>query len=375
MTSFDRLQIRLGKRSYDILVGANLLNVAGKTISETIGKTKCWVVTDENVSKHYLTPLMHSLEKADLQTSTIILPPGEESKRIETVQQIVDKILGEAPDRDSTLIALGGGVVGDITGFAASIILRGTNFVQIPTTLLSQVDSSVGGKTGVNTTHGKNLLGTFYQPKLVLADIKVLETLPRRDRISGYAEIVKYGLIRDKSFYLWLEKNGKKIISLDRATCQEAVKKSCLIKGEVVAADEKEEGHRALLNFGHTFGHALEKETGFNTSLLHGEAVSLGMIMAIALSIKVGLCSQSVLDRVQKHFKNIGLPTKLTSKGVDLWDSEILINNMTFDKKRRKGRIAFILLNEIGDPVISNDIDLLDVKQLLDNLINDTHAN
>tara|TARA_B100000686_G_scaffold257500_1_gene269554 strand:- start:290 stop:1363 length:1074 start_codon:yes stop_codon:yes gene_type:complete len=357
------------------MVGANLLNIAGKKISETIGKTSCWVVTDENVSKHYLTPLMHSLKKSELRASAIILLPGEENKRIETVQQIVDKVLGEAPDRDSTLIALGGGVVGDITGFAASIILRGINFVQIPTTLLSQVDSSVGGKTGVNTTQGKNLLGTFYQPKLVLADITVLETLPLRDRISGYAEIVKYGLIRDKNFYLWLEENGKKIISLDSAACQEAVKKSCLIKGEVVAADEKEEGHRALLNFGHTFGHALEKETGFNTSLLHGEAVSLGMIMAITLSIKLGVCSQSVLDRVQKHFQKIGLPTKPSKNGGDFWNPEILINNMTFDKKRRKGRIAFILLNEIGDAFISNDVNLLDVKQLLENLINNPHAN
>lgn len=374
MTSDDStLRVDLGDRSYDILVGDGLLSSAGADILASAGNGRCWIVTDENVAPLYLDTVMASLERAGLEAQPIILPAGEGTKAFATLERIVNTVLDGAPERSSTLIALGGGVVGDITGFAASVILRGINFVQIPTSLLAQVDSSVGGKTGLNTQHGKNLAGAFYQPRLVIADTGTLDSLPRRELLAGYAEVVKYGLIRDAGFYDWLEQNGAAVIDgngdTGAAARKYAVRTSCAAKATVVAEDERENGVRALLNFGHTFGHALEAETGFGAELLHGEAVAIGMIMALEMSVMLGLCPQSDADRVRRHFEACGLPTGLPATQSRNWDAATLIHHMGHDKKVVDGRVTFILAHGIGNAFVSRDVDLGDVERLLQNAI------
>ena len=365
----ESLRVDLNDRSYDILVGADLLASTGSAIRAAAGGGRCWVVTDETVAPLYLDTVMASLREADLDAQSIVLPAGESTKAFATLENIVNTVLDAAPERSSTLIALGGGVIGDITGFAASVILRGINFVQIPTTLLAQVDSSVGGKTGLNTRHGKNLAGAFYQPKLVIADTGALDTLPRRELLSGYAEVVKYGLIRDAEFFDWLEANGAAVIGGEgeagRIARQYAVRTSCAAKAAVVAADERENGVRALLNFGHTFGHALEAETGFGPELLHGEAVAIGMIMALEMSVMLGLCPRSDSDRARRHFTATGLPTGLPTAQGRQWDPAPLIHHMGHDKKVRDGRVTFILARAIGDAFVSRDVNLDDVERLL----------
>ena len=367
------LRVDLGDRSYDILVGGGLLAGAGNAIRDTAGNGRCWVVTDETVAPLYLDTVLGSLHDAGLAAQSIVLPAGEGTKTFAMLENIVNTVLDGAPERNSTLIALGGGVIGDITGFAASVILRGINFVQIPTTLLAQVDSSVGGKTGLNTRHGKNLAGAFYQPKLVIADTGVLDTLPRRELLAGYAEVVKYGLIRDAGFFEWLNTNGAAVISGDADTGKNArkyaVRTSCAAKAAVVAEDERENGVRALLNFGHTFGHALEAETGFGPELLHGEAVAIGMIMATKMSVMLGLCPQSDSDKIRRHFAAIGLPAELPSAQGRRWDAATLINHMGHDKKVRDGRVTFILSRGIGEAFVSRNVDLGDVERLLHNAI------
>jgi 3-dehydroquinate synthase len=369
----DSLRVDLGDRSYDILVGAGVLASAGTAIRAAAGGGRCWVVTDETVAPLYLDTVMASLQAAGLEAQSIILPAGEGTKAFATLESIVNTVLDAAPERSSTLIALGGGVVGDVTGFAASVILRGINFVQIPTTLLAQVDSSVGGKTGINTRHGKNLAGAFYQPKLVIADTGVLDTLPQRELLAGYAEVVKYGLIRDAGFFDWLEANAGAVIGGDgeagRTARQYAVRTSCAAKSAVVAEDERENGVRALLNFGHTFGHALEAETGFGPELLHGEAVAIGMIMALDMSVALGLCPQPAADRVRRHFAATGLPTGLPSAQGRRWDPATLVRHMGHDKKVRDGRVTFILARGIGDAFVSRDVNLDDVERLLKDAI------
>lgn len=369
----DNLRVDLGDRSYDILVGADLLASAGTAIRAAAGGGRCWVVTDDTVAPLYLDTVMTSLQAAGLEAQSIILPAGEATKAFATLESILNTVLDGAPERNSTLIALGGGVVGDVTGFAASIILRGINFVQVPTTLLAQVDSSVGGKTGINTRHGKNLAGAFYQPKLVIADTGVLDTLPHRELLAGYAEVVKYGLIRDAGFFDWLEANAGAVISGDgeagRTARQYAVRTSCAAKAAVVAADERENGVRALLNFGHTFGHALEAETGFGPELLHGEAVAIGMIMALDMSVAMGLCPQPASDRVRRHFAAAGLPTGMPSAQGRHWDSATLVRHMGHDKKVRDGRVTFILARGIGDAFVSREVNLDDVERLLKDAI------
>jgi 3-dehydroquinate synthase len=369
----DSLRVDLGDRSYDILVGAGVLASAGTAIRAAAGGGRCWVVTDETVAPLYLDTVMASLQAAGLEAQSIILPAGEGTKAFATLESIVNTVLDAAPERSSTLIALGGGVVGDVTGFAASVILRGINFVQIPTTLLAQVDSSVGGKTGINTRHGKNLAGAFYQPKLVIADTGVLDTLPQRELLAGYAEVVKYGLIRDAGFFDWLEANAGAVIGDDgeagRTARQYAVRTSCAAKSAVVAEDERENGVRALLNFGHTFGHALEAETGFGPELLHGEAVAIGMIMALDMSVALGLCPQPAADRVRRHFAATGLPTGLPSAQGRRWDPATLVRHMGHDKKVRDGRVTFILARGIGDAFVSRDVNLDDVERLLKDAI------
>ena len=285
--TIDTISVALGDRAYDIVVGTGLLSDAGGRIASLVKIHPVIIVTDETVAALHLETLRASLSAAGIASETIVLKAGESTKEFPGFEYLAGAILDLAPERASTLIALGGGVVGDITGFAASVILRGIDFIQIPTTLLSQVDSSVGGKTGINTRHGKNLVGSFYQPRLVLADTSVLDTLPRRELLAGYAEVVKYGLLGYPDFFAWLEANGAAVVTGDAAARRHAVMTSCDAKAKIVAGDERELGRRALLNLGHTFAHTLEAETGFGSRLLHGEAVSIGMIMAFDLSLRL----------------------------------------------------------------------------------------
>ena len=367
--SKNGLRLALGDRSYDIAIGSGLLETAGSAIRAATGTGKYWVVTDETVAANYLLTLEESLRAAGLKAQTIVVPPGEESKSFATVEKVVNTALDGAPERSSTMIALGGGVIGDLTGFAASIILRGINFVQIPTTLLAQVDSSVGGKTGINTRHGKNLAGAFYQPKLVIADTGVLDTLPRRELLAGYAEIVKYGLIRDIRFFDWLEHNGAAVLDGDSDARAYAVRASCAAKAAIVAEDERENSVRALLNFGHTFGHALEAETGFGAELLHGEAVAIGMIMALELSAMLGLCPAADIDRVRRHYEAIGLAMTVPKSQNRRWDPATLIHHMGHDKKVQDGRVTFILARGIGGAFVAHDVNLDDVERLLNDAV------
>lgn len=354
----DRLHVDLGGRGYDIVVGQGLIDGLGASVRETVGARPCWIVTDETVGSLYLDRAVASLAAAGFTVRSIVLPAGEATKNFSTIERIVNEVLDGAPERSAALIALGGGVVGDVTGFAASIILRGINLIQVPTTLLSQVDSSVGGKTGVNTRHGKNLAGTFYQPRLVLADTDTLNTLPRREILAGYAEVVKYGLIRDVAFFEWLETNAGALIEGDPEARRRAVLTSCAAKAAIVAEDERENDVRALLNLGHTFGHALEAETGFSDELLHGEAVAIGIVMAFDLSVALGLCDPAAAARVRHHFRQTGLPTTVPATGRRQWDAARLVAHMSHDKKVRDGKIAFILARAIGDAFISTDVEL-----------------
>ena len=362
----DTLTVGLGERSYDIVIGKNLLQRAGGLMAPVLRGQKQIIITDENIAGHHLPALRAAMAAEGLSPEEIILPPGEHSKSFAEFEKLMGKILDFTPDRGVCLIALGGGVIGDLTGFAASTLLRGVDFIQIPTTLLAQVDSSVGGKTGINTPHGKNLIGTFYQPRLVIADTGALDTLPPRELLAGYAEIVKYGLLGDAEFFGWLEENGRDVIRGVSDARRHAVATSCRAKAEIVARDERESGDRALLNLGHTFGHALETETGFGSDLLHGEAVGIGMIMAFDLSVRMGLCPAEDAGRARNHLAEIGLPGSLHGlRGID-WQSERLMAHMAQDKKVRDGKITFILARGIGKAFVCGDVAVDDVAAILD---------
>jgi 3-dehydroquinate synthase len=323
------------------------------------------VVTDETVARHYLAPLRDSLAEVGIAQHTVVLPPGEETKDLGHFGRLAEEILGCGIERGTMLVALGGGVVGDLTGFAAATLLRGIDFVQIPTTLLAQVDSSVGGKTGINTRLGKNLLGAFYQPRLVLADTGTLSTLPRRELLAGYAEIVKYGLIRDLEFFAWCERQGNALCALEPEPVRHAVVTSCAMKAAIVAVDEREDGDRALLNFGHTFGHALETETGFSSRLLHGEAVALGMVLAFDFAARLGVVGAAEGERVRRHFGATGLPTSLADVGLAGTPAERLLAHMGKDKKVRDGRIALVLPRKIGDAFVMKDAPAEELRDFL----------
>jgi len=301
------------------------------------------------------------------------VPSGERSKEFDIFSQLMNGLLDQRPDRKTTLVALGGGVVGDLVGFAASVLLRGVDFIQLPTTLLAQVDSSVGGKTGINTRHGKNLVGAFYQPRLVLADTDVLDTLPRRELLAGYAEVVKYGLIDDPAFFDWCEQNAADLLNGNAAKRIHAIEQSCRAKARIVAADERETTDlRALLNLGHTFGHALEAETGFGPDLLHGEAVGTGMALAFDLSARLGLCPAQDAERVRAHLGAVGLPVRLRSIGGDnrrQWNAGKLIEHMRGDKKAQAGKLTFILARGIGKAFVTRDVDEAVLRGLLDQAI------
>jgi 3-dehydroquinate synthase len=363
--TIERLRVELDERGYDILVGPGLIAGAGAAILPLMRRRQAVVVTDESVAKAHLEPLLASLAATGIAHHAIVLPPGEGTKDLAHFGRLIDDVLACNIERGTMLVALGGGVVGDICGFAAATLLRGIDFVQIPTTLLAQVDSSVGGKTAINTAAGKNLLGAFYQPRLVLADSGALATLPQRELRAGYGEIVKYGLIADAAFFDWLDAEGSKICDLEPAALNRAVITSCRMKAEIVAADERETGDaRALLNFGHTFGHALEAETGFGDALLHGEAVALGMVLAFDFAVRLGIALGQDALRVRRHIAAMGLPTELAAIGL-AGRADALLSHMGKDKKVRDGRITLILPRRIGDAYVTRDASAADLRAFL----------
>ena len=352
-----------GGRSYDIAIGDNNLAVAGELIRARLGKRRCLVVTDSHVGPLYLQRLEAVLATAGhTLLPSITLAAGEASKDYATLQSLLTHILTSGVDRQSLIIALGGGVIGDLTGCAASLALRGLDFVQIPTTLLAQVDSSVGGKTGINTVAGKNTVGTFYQPRLVIADVSLLDSLPERELLAGYAEIVKYGLIKDRDFFTWCVTHAGRLLHGDREAQIHAVGTSCAHKARIVAADEREAGERALLNFGHTFGHALEAAAGYGSLILHGEAVAIGMVMALKLSARLGLCPHAEAYDVRDHLAAVGLP--VTPPAALLADIDALMGWMAQDKKALAGQLTLILAHGIGHGAIHTNVAADDVRAI-----------
>jgi len=364
--SEKRVHVDLGDRAYDIIIDGNLLERSGALIKHVLRKPRVAIVTDETVAKLHLETLQKSLDEHGVDHVAITVPAGEKTKSFSFYETLLDDLLAARINRDECLIALGGGVIGDLTGFAASTLRRGVDFIQIPTTLLSQVDSSVGGKTGINSRFGKNLIGAFYQPKLVLADVSLLNSLPKRDVLAGYAEVVKYGLLGDFEFYSWLEEKGEAVVEGDLEARIEAVQRSVQAKADIVRQDEKESGVRALLNLGHTFGHALEAESGYGPDLVHGEGVSIGMMMAMELSRKVGLLSLQDCERVRAHYDRTGLPYRLPEISGVTWESNRLLDHMYQDKKVDKGKLTFILMKAIGDAFTTQDVEEKDILELLD---------
>jgi shikimate kinase/3-dehydroquinate synthase len=358
-----RVNVRLSQSSYEVLIGTNLLKRAGTLMSAAIPQKRCIVITDETVASLHLPVLQQSLADAAISHDEIIVPPGEASKSLATWQSVVDGLLRRKVDRHTAIVALGGGVIGDLAGFAAAVTLRGLPFVQIPTTLLAQVDSSVGGKTGINSHYGKNLIGSFHQPRLVLADTGVLSSLPMRERRAGYAEIVKAGLIADKALYDWCEFNGAAMLEGDLALLAEAVEHAVHFKAGVVGDDEREEkpnNGRALLNLGHTFAHALEAETGYGTALLHGEAVAIGIVLAMRLSVSLGLCLAEDATRVADHLSAVALPTRIANLA-----AENLLAHMKQDKKMRDSKLTFVLTRGIGLAFTRADVPEEAVRDVL----------
>jgi len=358
------VKVALGERSYEIVIGRSLLESAGTRIAALRPGASAAIVTDETVASLHLATLERSLTSAKIRHESCVVPAGENSKKFETLERAVDAILAARIERGDLVIALGGGVVGDLAGFAAAVARRGTDFVQIPTTLLSQVDSSVGGKTGINTKFGKNLVGAFHQPVLVLADIGLLDTLPIREFRAGYAEVVKYGLIKDAPFFERLEREREEVFAGGPARA-EAIAVSCRHKADIVGRDEREHGERALLNLGHTFGHALEAATGYSGRLLHGEGIAIGMVLAFRLSARLGLCDPSAEARVAAHFAAAGLPTRLTDVPGGLPEADELLNLMSQDKKVSRGALTFILARGIGQAFVQKDVDPEPVRALL----------
>jgi shikimate kinase / 3-dehydroquinate synthase len=353
-----RLHVVLPSTSYDVVIGDNLLARAGALLAPRIPQKRAVVITDRNVAALHLQTLLDGLAQTAIQATSIVVQGGEASKNMETYHDIVDQLLEARVERRTAVIALGGGVVGDLAGFAAATTLRGLPFIQIPTTLLSQVDSSVGGKTGVNTSRGKNLVGAFYQPKMVLADTGTLGTLPRRELRAGYAEIAKAGLIGDAAFFAWCERHGQDVVNGDRDAQAEAIKRACAFKAAVVGDDEREEkpnDGRALLNLGHTFGHALEADYGYDGGLLHGEGVAVGLGLAFKLSARLGLCPPADAERVIAHVSAVGLPADLSMLN-RRFSAATLINHMRRDKKMRDGALHFVLSQGIGQAFTSSDV-------------------
>ncbi|MEG3146977.1 3-dehydroquinate synthase [Sphingomonas sp. RT2P30] len=360
-----RIPVALGERSYDVLIESGLLARAGEHLAPLSRGRRMAIVSDANVAVHLAT-LQASLAASGVTSESIVLPPGEGSKSWDMLEQLTDTLLDLGVERGDHVIALGGGVIGDLVGFACSILKRGCGFVQVPTTLLAQVDSSVGGKTAINTRAGKNLIGAFHQPALVLIDPDVLDTLPIRELRAGYAEVVKYGLIDDTDFFAWCEAHGAALLAGDAEARRHAIAHAVAAKARIVAEDERETtGKRALLNLGHTFGHALEAETGFSSKLLHGEAVAAGIAMAFDYSAARGFAPAGDAERVRAHLRSVSLPDGAPAAGVGA-DGTTLVAHMLHDKKMDGGTLPFLLARGIGATYLDKNVALDDVARFLD---------
>jgi 3-dehydroquinate synthase len=359
------VRVGLAERAYDIVIGHGLIAEAGQRIDAAFPGTRVAIVTDKNVAAKHLAALEASLGAAGIDYASVVMEPGERTKSFEAFQQVVDAVLAARLERGDLVIAFGGGVIGDLAGFAAAVVRRGMRFVQMPTSLLAQVDSSVGGKTGINSSHGKNLVGAFHQPSLVLSDTDVLDTLSEREFRAGYAEVAKYGLIDRPRFFTWLEQNWAEVFSGGRART-EAIAESCRAKAEVVARDELETGDRALLNLGHTFGHALEAATGYDSArLVHGEGVAIGMALAHRFSARMNLASPDDASRVEAHLKAVGLPCRLDQIAGDLPGADGLMNYIAQDKKVSRGALTFILTRGVGQAFVAKDVPAAEVRSFL----------
>lgn len=350
------VSVPLAGRSYDIHIGAGLTARAGALIAPLLRRPRVAILSDETVAALHLPAFEAALRAAGIDSTTLALPPGEATKCWARLEQSVEWLLAQQVERGDVVVAFGGGVIGDLAGFAAAILRRGVRFVQVPTTLLAQVDSSVGGKTGINSPRGKNLIGAFHQPALVLADTDLLGTLTARDFLAGYGEVAKYGLLGDADFFAWLEANGPALARGDAALRAEAVRHCCQMKADIVLRDETEQGERALLNLGHTFGHALEAATGYDGArLLHGEGVAIGSVLAFDLSARLGLCAQELPGRVAAHLTAMGMKRGLADIPGDLPDAEALFSLMAQDKKVVDGQMRFVLARGIGESFVSSE--------------------
>jgi 3-dehydroquinate synthase len=364
-TAVETVEVGLGDRAYDILIGPGLLAGAGVLVAERFPGAKVAIVTDANVARYHLPALTASLDTAQIGHAAVTVEPGERTKGFAGLEQVVDAVLAARMERGDLVLALGGGVVGDLAGFAAAVVRRGMRFVQVPTTLLAQVDSSVGGKTGINSRHGKNLVGAFHQPRLVLIDTSVLDTLPAREMRAGYAEVAKYGLIDRPEFFGWLEKSWRDVFAGGAARIR-AVAESCRAKAEIVTRDEFETGDRALLNLGHTFGHALEAATDYDGGrLVHGEGVAIGMALAHRFSARMNLASHDDAARVEAHLRDVGLPWRLADVPGGLPGADRLLEFIAQDKKVKRGALTFILTHGIGRSFVARDVPASEVVLFL----------
>ena len=357
------VNVALGARSYDIIIGRGRLGSLGEKIAALRPGAKAAIVSDEIVARHHLAATEAALAAAGIGTTAVTVPAGESSKSFAMLERVCEALIAARIERADVVVALGGGVIGDLAGLAAALVRRGLDYVQVPTTLLAQVDSSVGGKTAIDSTHGKNLIGAFHQPVLVLADTALLDTLPERQFRAGYAEVVKYGLLGDPGFFAWLEANWRELFA--GAAREHAIAVSCRMKAAIVARDEREHGERALLNLGHTFGHALEAAAGFSDRLLHGEAIALGMTLAFAFSAKLGLLPRSEAERVERHLAAVGLPIHLSSVRGGPPDADRLMELIAQDKKVKRGRLTFILARAVGASFVAPDVDAAEVRAFL----------
>lgn len=365
MTLTDRIHVPLGDRAYDVVIGRGLLGQAGALVAPLTKRRPVAILTEHKVAPLHLAQLQAGLAASGIDSFAHAMAPGEGTKGWTGLQEAVEWLLDRRVERRDVVIALGGGVIGDLVGFACAILRRGVRFVQVPTSLLAQVDSSVGGKTGINTRHGKNLVGAFHQPSLVLADIDVLDTLPKRDFLAGYGEVVKYGLLGDADFFDWLETHAPAMAAGDTAARHYAVRRSVQMKADIVVRDETEQGDRALLNLGHTFCHALEAATDYSDRLLHGEGVAIGCALAFDLSARMGLCAQETPSRVRAHLRSMGMRVDLRDIPGDLPDADALIALMAQDKKVQDGRLRFILARGIGQAFVSDDVPVPVLRALL----------
>ena len=358
------VDVALGARSYEIVIGRGVIAGLGRRIATLRPGAKAAVVSDRTVAALHLETTLAALHGAGIATATVVVAPGENSKSFAVLEQVCESLIAARIERGDLLVALGGGVIGDLAGFAAAVVRRGVDYVQVPTTLLAQVDLSVGGKTGIDSRHGKNLVGAFHQPILVVADTALLDTLPARELRAGYAEVAKYGLINDAAFFAWLEASWQEVFSGGPAR-EHAIATSCRSKAAIVARDEREAGERALLNLGHTFGHAFEAAAGFSGRLLHGEAISLGMVLAFELSARRGLLPAVDAARVERHFAAVGLPTRISAISDAAPSADRLMELIAQDKKVKRGALTFILARGIGGAFIAPDIDAADVRAFM----------